>query len=88
MATTTIAEQVAERMGDDGSRFTDERGRDLGAVARKAGADVERKGDSTRYAFSDGSALVAEVGGWDVAFPRCWCWQGAGHTEHCPEADR
>lgn len=100
---TTIAEQVAERMGGDGTTFyvepqgdepadpgaREEGQASLDTIARHRGASVDREpGRGTRYAFPDGSAIVDSGPGWDVAFPRCWCWQGGGHVEGCPEADR
>jgi hypothetical protein len=81
----TTAQKVADMLENDGTRWTMRDGVSLGQIAKGEGATVERRGDSTRYTFRDSSAIVAEVGGWDIAFPECWCWQGGGHTEACLE---
>lgn len=93
----TTAEQIAQRLGNDGGVFevapregeqADPRAREEGNVtldslARQAGADVERRDGMVRYGFADGSAIVDAGSAWDLAFPGCWCWTGGGHTPAC-----
>jgi hypothetical protein len=86
----TIAEQVAEKMGNNGSRFKAEDGRTLEDLALERSATTERDpAHGTRYTFADGSAIIDAGGGWDLALsPDCWCWDGAGHSEACIEGER
>jgi len=39
---------------------------------------------ATRWAFADGSCIVAESPEWyGVGFPDCWCLREAGHSAEC-----
>ncbi len=39
--------------------------------------------DAERWTFADGSVLTITDGGWDLGYPACYCWRGAGHREQC-----
>lgn len=102
---TTTAQQVARMFGDDGSEFflrgpnrerledTDGERYGIGDVCAMFGCHSHRIGhDTVREQFSDGSAIVIAVGGWDLAIEGssedCSCWADADHgqhTEDCPD---
>lgn len=72
--TKTTAQIISSLLGDDGQNFQDADDRWLVDIAEEMGATVSRDGDrdmcdtSTRYDFSDGSAIVVMAGNaWDVA---------------------
>src|SRR3990170_4685873 len=78
----SLAELVARRMGDDGSRTTTQKGRTLDGEARRACAVPERRGDgsgSVRWLFPDDSAITVVGGIWDIGCIDCWCWEGSDH---------
>lgn len=81
----TVAEQVAERFHNDGSRFIVAGLRLHDVATGNFGAKVERTEtrESTRYTFPDGSVITVHPGGWDLGFPGCWCWQSTGHLDDC-----
>jgi hypothetical protein len=81
---TTQAEQIAERFGNDGLRFTneaDERLDDfcaaLSMTGRKEWRDGHNTGDVYRYVFADGSAIVVAGDGWDIEGEEPFSWAGA-----------
>jgi hypothetical protein len=77
----TTAQQIAERFGNDGTRFEDAAGISFQEACRCAGADVTWRdgqrnvdGALVRYEFMDGSALIEQFGYcWDLAAPGCSC---------------
>ena len=75
----TTAERIAKALGNDGECWESEDGRDLDALADKAGADVtlDRERELKRYLFPDGSAIVAGVGAWDIEGDEPFSWAGA-----------
>lgn len=42
--------------------------------------------DVVAYDFADGSVITIAAGAWDLGYPGCFCWQGAGHKDDCPVA--
>jgi hypothetical protein len=36
---------------------------------------------------NDGTRLTVAGCAWDIGYPACWCWQGAGHTDDCMQRD-
>lgn len=86
MTTTTMttATTISAQLGDDGRCYTAEDGRTLGDLSREAGSRVERSDAGyVRYTYPDGSVITDAGPAWDLGYPDCWCWQGAGHTEEC-----
>jgi hypothetical protein len=83
--TATTAEQIAARFHDDGQRWKDDQGIDLDTACAEAGGKRDSTGERMvyRWTFADGSVITAAGGGWDLGYPDCYCWQGAGHTEDC-----
>lgn len=92
--TGTIADQIAAAAGDDGRRWylkydlTLDDGRRFLAgtyfveVLRAVATSTDQRPDDsgiTRYTFADGSVIVPAGDGWDLGYPDCFCWQGAGH---------
>ena len=75
----TIAMRIAKMLDYDGECWETDDGRDLDALAGKAGATVthDDSRDLTRYLFPDGSAIVAGVGGWDIEGDEPFSWAGA-----------
>jgi hypothetical protein len=74
----TLAEQVADAMGNDGQRFESADGRDLSEVCEQYGATAEygelRTATLTRYVFADGSAIVATPDAWDLEGGEPFSW--------------
>jgi hypothetical protein len=89
MAKMKIAMRVAGELEDDRKTLVTRDGRTLEQLAQAAGATRHRdeKRNSTVYAFSDGSRIVALRDRWDLGFTgcACSCRVGAGHHEGCPE---
>jgi hypothetical protein len=88
----TIAETIAALLHDDGLRFTADDGRTLDDLVSDYPHDVAwrdgwRTGDVRRIDFRDGSCLTVAGNAWDLGYPACWCWQGAGHTDDCTQRD-
>jgi hypothetical protein len=75
----TTAERIAKQLGNDGECWESDDGRDLDTLAKEAGAEVTYHDtrELTRYYFSDGSAIVAGVGGWDIEGDEPFSWAGA-----------
>ena len=88
----TTAERISARYGDDGQCWVDGDNVTIDdACAAERGVTIdERPGTSgtVRYTFSDGSVLTIAGDGWDLGFPGCYCWQGAGHDQVTCEADK
>jgi hypothetical protein len=99
--TTTLAQQFADRMGNDGQRWHTDNAESFAEVAEQMGATVEYSAraprdseeepqryiaghrsshasdDPIRYAFSDGSAVVAAGAAWDIEGAEPFSWAGA-----------
>jgi hypothetical protein len=75
----TTAMRIAEMLDFDGECWETDDGRDLDTLAKEAGAEVTYHDtrELTRYYFSDGSAIVAGVGGWDIEGDEPFSWAGA-----------
>ncbi|SFD86296.1 hypothetical protein SAMN05660831_02484 [Thiohalospira halophila DSM 15071] len=78
----TTAEHVVTAFGNDGQRWTHPvSGDTLAEFAEAQGARVERQeeglDEATRFAFQDGSAIVAKGGGWDIEGAEPYSWEGA-----------
>lgn len=85
-AQQTTAEKIAAQFGDDGTTWKDKDGQKFSEVCEAAAIDIDRNQarESVRYTFSDGSVLTATGSGWDIGYPDCYCWEGAGHDDmHC-----
>jgi len=76
--TKTTAEQIADRLGNDGMTWETEDGITLAGLARSQGSRIEAEanGARVRYAFADGSAIVVAGGAWDVEGPTPFSWAG------------
>lgn len=93
-----VAEQISQRLGEEGQVWKDRYGVELDQLCRDAGAvlsyarsqwdedareyqpvEVYRTDPWTlvRYGFSDGSAIVAAEGGWDIEGETPFSWAGA-----------
>ena len=91
----TIAKKIAEMFGNDGQQWTTKLcglvEADVDEVCSQYCTDPGRRGESTRYEFDDGSAIVVTPGGWDFGHPApctCHCWPEAyrgGHADECEE---
>jgi hypothetical protein len=75
----TDAQRLAHLLGDDGQTWETEDGRTLEELAAARGAVVTAHPNRpylTRYAFNDGSAIVASEGAWDIEGSTPWSWAG------------
>lgn len=83
----SVAERIAEQMGNDGTVY--QHGPDtLDGVARDFAVSVttaDQDGvaipggwspDAVRYEFADGSAIVDGGAGWDIEGSEPWSWAG------------
>lgn len=88
MSTTTIAEQISARFGDDGLNFRDREGWDLLCVlTQEKMTHVFNPGrEAIRYIFADESVITVSGHAWDLGYLDCSCWQGAGHDDRYCEA--
>ena len=89
MTTTTeqtTADQVALLMGNDGQRQRNAEGETLCEVCEAEGGFYSRYDNGRSgldvWEWSDGSAIVASDGGWDLRAEGCVnaCWDGEGCT--------
>lgn len=81
----TIAETIAEQLGDNGMTWQDTSGNTLDRLAAEAGGELHRhptRNDVCRWTFPDGSAITEAGEAWDFGFPACWCWVGAPYEAH------
>ncbi len=86
----TIAEKISKAFEDDGQRWRDAQGVHINEACSAAlGLRTydTTSADVYRWDFRDGSCLTMCGDGWDLGFPRCYCWQEAGHVEDCPADD-
>lgn len=91
---TSTARRISELLDNDGQCWETTDGRSLDALCREERVTVAYRGgdpgsDTYRYDFADGSVITVAGGGWDLGYPDCYCWQGAGvdagHTNaECP----
>lgn len=63
----TIAEQIAERFNNNGQQWVDADGEHIETACNDEG-QYEAQGETARYEFFDGSAIVITGGGWDIGF--------------------
>lgn len=93
----TIAETIAEQLGDNGLVWQTPEGMYLDHLADQAGGELYEhptKNDVCRWVFPDGSVITAAGEAWDLGFPTCWCWVGAPYEAHpapagdCEQASR
>jgi len=83
---TTTAEKISDRYNNDGTNFTDADDVNIGQACEESTNIVYRHPEDTRdhrYVFADNSVITFMGEAWDIGYPNCWCWQGAGHTEEC-----
>ena len=75
----TIAERIAEQLGNDGAEWQTADGVSFIDLIEKYTPWHERDDvrELTRYVFADDSAIVAGVGAWDVEGKKPFSWQGA-----------
>jgi hypothetical protein len=79
--TQTAAEQIADRFHNDGLSFNNAAGENLDVVCEGISGPAEyrdgyRTGDTYRYKFADGSAIVVAGDAWDVEGPESFSWAG------------
>lgn len=93
----SIAERIAEQLGNNGMTWQDNSGNTLDQLAAEAGGYLERhpcKSDVCRWVFPDDSVITEAGEAWDFGFSTCWCWVGAPYQAHptphgdCEEASR
>lgn len=77
----TIAEKIATQFENDGLNFHDAEDRHLDdvceALARREWRDGYNTGDTYRYAFEDGSAIVVAGDAWDIEGAEPFTWAGS-----------
>lgn len=97
----TKAEELAEKLGDDGQQLETAEGVYILDAAKEMGAKVRhlthRLNQIHRIEFTDGSSIIlANDTAWDFALDpapgsECTCWRGDGrgsnHEYPCPLAD-
>jgi hypothetical protein len=77
---STIAEQIAARLGDNGQRWQTTDGTTLEDLCMGAGASLRcLEFDFYAYDFADGSTITVAGAAWDLGYAGCYCWQGVGH---------
>ena len=89
----TTAEHIALQFKNDGQIFEVDgiHIADICYDSTPHGPDII--GDSERYEFIDGSAIVLTGGAWDIGFPApatCHCWpdgSGGRHNDDCDDTD-
>lgn len=64
----TIAEKVRERFGDD--KFWSSRQMDLYEECLQHRVRIKMNGETWRYEFSDGSAIVTTSQDWSIELPK------------------
>lgn len=81
----TIADRIADALGNDGTIWRTPDGVTIDQLAEQADGFVDRHPidpDLCRWTFPDGSAITASDLGWDIGFATCWCWAGSPHDFH------
>lgn len=85
----TVAEAISLVFGDDGQKMTlGKSDVSIGDFCESAEGHLETNFDSERWTFHDGSVITIQAEVWDLGYPDCWCWQGAGHADGCKEVDK
>ena len=84
----TIAQQIAAALDNDGQQWrtrpTDESDpMTFTDLVERHGAYIQTWRDNSRFTFSDGSVITVAGSAWDLGFPDCYCWAGAGHDDTC-----
>lgn len=80
----TTAEKISARLHDDGLRWRTEDDETLDDLCRaELGVVVAHGHGCTRYTFGDGSVITAADSGWDLGYPGCFCFDGAGSHPDC-----
>lgn len=79
----TTAQKISAMFYNDGQRFKTKYGKSLFAACRERGTWPDTDGDAERWAFPDGSVITIAGEGWDLGYPDCFCWRGAGHADDC-----
>lgn len=90
---TTVAERIAELF--DGADCKPLRGRSRRYLADicerfavRRDTDGSRRWDTPyRWMFRDGSTITAAGSGYDLGYPDCFCWAGAGHMDDCTQEE-
>ena len=79
------AEKIAAKFSD-GMEFTGDDGSDLEDVCLNVagGCMALDCGNASRYVFDDGSSITISGDEWDIGYPDCMCFRGAGHSPDCP----
>jgi hypothetical protein len=89
-----ISQQIADALDNDGQQWrtrpTDDSEPETfnELIDRHGGASVSwrdgwQTGDVCSHTFADGSVITVAGDAWDLGFPTCYCWQGAGHDDRC-----
>ena len=78
----TIAEQIANKLKNDGTRWETEEGVGMGDLVDQHSHTRDERASFVKLVFRDGSCIVVADGGWDFGFADsdCFCWEGVGHT--------
>ena len=95
MTTNSIAQQIADALDNDGSRFRTRPADDSepqhfeDLILRHGGSNIDwrdgwRTGDVRRHTFGDGSIITVAGDGWDFGFAACFCWAGCP-SDFCGE---
>jgi len=56
-------------------------------MAGDEGVDQSWESESTRYMFSDDSAIVISGPCWDFGYTDCFCMADTGHDENCTKGE-
>jgi hypothetical protein len=73
----TIAEKIAQLLGNDGTRWETKEGKHFDDLCKEANAYLSIREYVTRYLFPDGSALLASAAYWDIEGDKPFSWAGA-----------
>ena len=77
------AEKIAAKFSD-GMEFTGDDGSDLEDACLVCAEVICDGRNQSRYEFHDGSSITISGDEWDIGYPDCMCFRGAGHSPDCP----
>lgn len=72
----TIAEQIAQELGNDGTRWRTADDVTFDELMQRHHGRCQQQNNTDRYVFSDGSAIVAGGACWDLEGKEPFSWRG------------